>query len=151
MERNWPTALLLAATGSAWLVFIFPSFSGRGRGRFIDEPGIPTDLVVVVQMRQVPSSLPWQNRNINSCGERAVMGRGSLFTILTSATTHRWSHTRPNGTMLRKKALESSKSDSPQPFMLWRTLILVASSVLPLLNLWVYQDRGVEHLDKLWK
>ena len=28
MVRNWPTALLLAATGSAWLVFIFPTFLG---------------------------------------------------------------------------------------------------------------------------
>ena len=29
MERNGPTALLLAATGSAWLVFIFPPFPVR--------------------------------------------------------------------------------------------------------------------------
>ena len=26
MERNWPTVLLLAATGSAWMVFSFPPF-----------------------------------------------------------------------------------------------------------------------------
>ena len=37
MKKNRPTALLLAETGSAWLVFIFPSFSG---GRFVDGPGI---------------------------------------------------------------------------------------------------------------
>ena len=35
MERNGPTALQLAATGSAWLVFIFPLFPG---GCFVDGP-----------------------------------------------------------------------------------------------------------------
>ena len=37
MEKNWPTALLLAATGSARLVFSFPPFPDR---RFSDEPGM---------------------------------------------------------------------------------------------------------------
>ena len=37
MERNWPTAQLLAATGSAWLVFIFPLFPG---GHFVWGRGI---------------------------------------------------------------------------------------------------------------
>ena len=37
MERNWPTAQLLAATGSAWLVLSFPPFPVR---RFVDWPGI---------------------------------------------------------------------------------------------------------------
>ena len=36
MERNWPTAALLAATDPAWLVFSFPPFSGR---RFVWGPG----------------------------------------------------------------------------------------------------------------
>ena len=36
MERNWPTAALLAATDPAWLVFSFPPFSGW---RFVWGPG----------------------------------------------------------------------------------------------------------------
>ena len=44
MERNWPTAQLLAATGSAWLVFIFPLFPG---GRFVDGPGRGPDHTAV--------------------------------------------------------------------------------------------------------
>ena len=36
MERNWPTAALLAATDPAWLVFSLPPFSGW---RFVWKPG----------------------------------------------------------------------------------------------------------------
>ena len=38
MKRNWSAAQMLAATVSAWLVFIIPLFPGGG-GHLSDEPG----------------------------------------------------------------------------------------------------------------
>ena len=45
MERNWPTAALLAATDPAWLVFSFPPFSGWRL--FTDPVQFDTDLRVL--------------------------------------------------------------------------------------------------------
>ena len=45
MERNCPTAVLLAATGSAWLAFSYPPFSMRRfilRARYIPTTDHPT-------------------------------------------------------------------------------------------------------------
>ena len=50
MERNWPIAALLAATDPAWLVFIFPPFSGR---RFVYWPGTETQLQILDQQKLV--------------------------------------------------------------------------------------------------
>ena len=51
MERTWPTALLLAATGSAWLVFNFPPFPVW---RFVYWPGSPIHYRVCHTIQSTP-------------------------------------------------------------------------------------------------